>query len=77
VPQKIEEILFLRLRREAPSHETEEQTRDVAAMASELIALAFRYTLTETIRNGPQLGRVPLPADAVALLKTVMARLSV
>jgi AcrR family transcriptional regulator len=76
VPKKIEEILFLRLRRDAPSHETEEQTRDVATMAAELIALAFRYTLTETIRNGPRLGNVPLPADAVVLLKSVMARLS-
>jgi AcrR family transcriptional regulator len=76
VPKKVEEILFLRLRRDAPAHETEEQTRDVATMASQLIALAFRYTLTETIRNGPQLGRVPLPTDAVALLKTVLARLS-
>jgi hypothetical protein len=76
VPKKIEEILFLRLRRDAPSRETEDQTRDVATMASELIALAFRYTLTETIRNGPRIGNVPLPADAVALLKTVMARLT-
>ena len=76
VRKTIEEILFLRLRRDAPSRETEEQTQDVAKMAAELIALAFRYTLTETIRNGPRLGNVPLPADAVALLKKVMARLS-
>jgi AcrR family transcriptional regulator len=76
VPKKVEEILYLRLRRDAPSEETEEQTRDVATLASELIALAFRYTLAETIRNGPQLAHVPLPADAVALLKSVMARLS-
>jgi AcrR family transcriptional regulator len=76
VHKKVEEILYLRLRRDAPSEETEEQTRDVATLASELIALAFRYTLAETIRNGPRLGNVPLPADAVVLLKSVMARLS-
>lgn len=76
VHKKVEEILYLRLRRDAPSEETEEQTRDVATLASELIALAFRYTLAETIRNGPQLSHVPLPTDAVALLKSVMTRLS-
>ena len=76
VPKKVEQILFLRLRRDAPTHETEQETQDVATLASELIALAFRYTLTQTIRNGPQLANVPMPADAVALLKSVMTRLS-
>ena len=76
VPKKVEEILFLRLRRDAPPDETEQETQDVATLASELMALAFRYTMTQTIRQGDQPTNVPLPADAVSLLKSVMTRLS-
>jgi AcrR family transcriptional regulator len=75
VPKKVEEILLLRMRRDAPSGETEEQTRAIAVLTAELIALTFRFTLTQTITGGVHEGP-PLPADVVALLKKVMARLT-
>lgn len=77
VPAKVEDILYLRLRRDAGPEETEEQTRAYAALTSELIALTFRHTLTQAIQSHTQLTSVPSPSEVVTNLKQLMARLSV
>jgi AcrR family transcriptional regulator len=77
VPAQVEEILFLRLRRDAGPAETEEQTRAYAALTAELIALTFRHTLTQVIQGEPQLQGMPSPAEVVKNLKQLMERLSV
>ena len=77
VPSKVEEILFLRLRRDAQPEETEEQTRSYANLTAELIALTFRYTLTQAIQSDAFPPVVPTPAQAVKNLKQVMARLAI
>jgi AcrR family transcriptional regulator len=77
VPAQVEEILFLRLRRDAGSEETEEQTRAFAKLTSELIALTFRHMITEAIQSDGMPGRIPAPQDVVKNLKHVMARLAI
>jgi AcrR family transcriptional regulator len=77
VPAQVEDILFLRLRRDAQPEESEAQTRAYAALTSELIALTFRHTLTQAIHADLQNAGIPSPAEVVKNLKEVMARLSV
>jgi AcrR family transcriptional regulator len=76
VPAQVEEILFLRLRRDAPPEESEEQTRAYATLTSELIALTFRHTLAQAVQGDPQARFFPSPADVVKNLQRLMARLS-
>lgn len=77
VPAKVEEILFLRLRRDAPAEESEEQTRSYANMASELIALTFRHMMMQVIQANGVPSAIPSPQEVVNNLKQVMARLSI
>lgn len=77
VPAKVEEILYLRLRRDAASDETEEQTRAFAALTAELIALTFRHTLVQAIQSNAELKAIPTPTEVVQHLKQLMARLSI
>lgn len=77
VPAQVEEILYLRLRRDAAPDESEDQTRAYAALTAELIALTFRHTLTQAIQGEPQLQGIPSPAEVVNNLKQLMSRLSV
>jgi len=76
VPAQIEEILFLRLRRDAPPGESEEQTRAYATLTAELIALTFRHTLTRAIKAETLPQTIPSPAEVVKNIKELMARLS-
>lgn len=77
VPAQVEEILFLRLRRDAGPGETEEETRAYAALTSELIALTFRHTLTQAIQGDSLQKGIPTPAEVVVNIKRLLARLSV
>ena len=77
VPAKVEEILFLRLRRDASPDETEEQTRAFAALTAELIALTFRHTLVQAIQPDTGLKAIPTPTEVVQHLKQLMVRLSI
>jgi AcrR family transcriptional regulator len=76
VPAHVEEILFLRLRRDAPPEESEAQSRAYAKLSSELIALTFRHTLTQAIEGGSGPGAIPSPHEVVRNLKEVMSRVS-
>lgn len=77
VPAKVEEILYLRLRRDAAPDETEDQTRAFAALTAELIALSFRHTLVQAIQSNAELKEIPTPTEVVKHLKQLMARLSI
>ena len=77
VPAQIEDILFLRLRRDAGPEETEEQTRAFARLTSELIALTFRHMITQAIQSDGMPGGIPSPQEVVKNLKQVMARLAI
>ena len=77
VPAKVEEILFLRLSRDALPDETEEQTRAFAALTAELIALTFRHTLVQAIQSDAGLKAIPTPTEVVQHLKQLMIRLSI
>jgi AcrR family transcriptional regulator len=77
VPSKVEEILYLRLRRDASAEETEEQTRAYATLTSELIALTFRHMMTQAIQSHGSPSGIPSPQEVVKNLKQVMARLSI
>ena len=77
VPVQIEDILFLRLRRDAGPEETEEQTRAFARLTSELIALTFRHMITQAIQSDGMPGGIPSPQEVVKNLKQVMARLAI
>lgn len=77
VPVQIEDILFLRLRRDAGPEETEEQTRAFARLTSELIALTFRHMITQAIQSDGMPGGIPSPLEVVKNLKQVMARLAI
>ena len=77
VPAKVEEILFLRLRRDALPDEKEEQTRAFAALTAELIALTFRHTLVQAIQSDAGLKAIPTPTEVVQHLKQLMVRLSI
>ena len=77
VPAQIEDILFLRLRRDAGPEETEEQTRAFARLTSELIALTFRHMITQAIQSDGMPGGIPSPQEVVKNIKQVMARLAI
>ena len=76
VPRRVENILFLRLRRDAPPSESEEQTRSFASLTSELIAFTFRHTLLQAIQASGEPQKIPSPEDVVKNLKQLMARVS-
>lgn len=75
VAKQVEEILYLRLLRDAPLGESEQETRLIASLASELVAVTFRFNMLHGGTLGATLPGPSHPEDAAKMLKMVFSRI--
>jgi AcrR family transcriptional regulator len=73
VRAEMEEILYLRMRRTAPSRETAAQTREQSALITHLVAGILRFETERASTAAPDLG---VATDIGTLLTTVVPKLT-